>query len=161
MAKSNGFDKIQFFDTKRMRGVAEREKSRFVVRVTEKGQDAKGRAFKKYSKSYTRLINDNFQKKSGGRLKAYQGFPVGGKTTKPVFALRGLTMSNFRVRKVVKDGFILGWNGEAAEIVDGNQKKGRDIVGIPDKEFNEVLKDLGLAVDKEFKKIPNRTVIRN
>lgn len=156
--QKNNLNKIKMFTPSRLRGVAERHKALFFDRVTEKGLDYKGRPFPKYSKAYLKLLGKDYRKESGERYKGFENLPLstsGQKIGKRQFNLRGLTMANFRVRKVNSDGYYLGWDGEPAAIVEGNAKKGRDIINdIPDSEKEFVVKELGLLVDKEFDKIP-------
>ena len=48
-----------------------------------------------------------------------------------------------------------------AEIVEGNAKRGRDIAsGIPDREFNQILKLFGNNIDKQFRsKLKNEVIM--
>jgi len=165
MAKKNlNMDKVKFFDPKGLRKVAERHRKLFHVRVTEKGKDYKGNQFKSYSKEYDDLLSRDFRKKDGGRYAGFEGTSLetsGTKRSKHTFILRGDTMANFHVSKVVRDHYVLSWTGEAGAIVDGNAKEGRNIKdGIPDDEQTYVVNQLGLLIDKEFKKIPNVTRIK-
>lgn len=152
------FTKVKFFNPKRLRRVAERHKSMMYERVLS-GKDYRGRQFPKYSKGYNKLLRKDFRKKDGQRYSRYAGVPLttgGNKISQRPLNLRGLTMSNFRVRSVRKDSWISGWDGEAASIVEGQARKGRDVISdIPNNEKDFVVRELGFLIDKEIDKIPN------
>jgi len=165
MSKKNlNLDKIKLFDPRRLRGVAEQHRKIFHTRVTEKAKDYQGHGFKKYSESYDKRLSTDFRKKDGSRYAGYQGVQLttsGTKRNKRQFLLTGKTMDAFHVTKVAKDHYVLSWSGEAAGVVDGNAKRGRNIIdGIPDNEMNRVVGWLGKLVDKEFEKIPDVTRIK-
>ena len=162
MSKVKGFDKVKYFNPKDMRKLAHKHLTIFFKRVTKKGQDYKGTKFKKYSDSYTDLINKKFLKKDGSRLEGYKEAAIGVKTTDPNLVLRNKTMNNFDVRGADKDSYTLGWTSEAARIIDSlaSAKPPRDVKkGVPSKEMDQVVKLLGKIVDKEWTKIPNVQVI--
>ena len=166
MAKKDlNLSKIKLFDPKGLHKVAERHRGRFYKRVTVDGKDYQGNQFPRYSKKYQERLENDFRKDDGSRYAGFEGrspTTSGAKRSRRQFLLTGDTMSNFKVvTPVGKDHYVLRWTGEAAAIVDGNADRGRNIKdGIPPDEFAAVLKDLGLLVDKEFKKIPNVTRIR-
>ena len=158
MANKNNFNKIKFWEPNKLRGLGERYKTIFIDRVEDQGKDYRGKQFPRYSKGYAKLLAKDFRKKDGGRYKGFEGMALttgGSKVSKRQFKLRGLTIANFRVKKVTTDTVTMGWTGEAGAIVDGNAKKGRNIIdGIPSKELSWWVKELGKLVDREYKKIP-------
>ena len=163
MTKNLNMNKLKFFDPKQLRKVAENHRGVLYRRVTDKGEDYKGKPFKRYSKAYDERLSRDYRTKDGKRYAGYEGISLvtsGAKRSKHQFILTGNTMANLKVSKVMKDHYVLSWTGEAGAIVDGNAKRGRNIKdGIPDKELDWVVKRLGQLVDVEFKKIPNVTRI--
>ncbi|KPK95799.1 hypothetical protein AMJ80_03560 [bacterium SM23_31] len=153
-----GMEKVKYFNPLDLKRIASEHITKFNQRVITKGEDARGRKFKKYSKQYAKLKANRFKTKSG---KSYKGVPtVASQLSHPDFVLRGLTMKNLRFREAGKDYYIIGWDGEAAAIVEGNQSRGRDIAStIPDEEFNWILNRLGKTIEKEWKKIKNVTTV--
>lgn len=157
---NTGFDKLQFWQPDKLLGLAQKYRTVFIRRVTEEGKDYKGRPFKNYSKGYSKLLGKDFRKLDGSRYKGFEGMSLatsGAKVSRRQFRLRGITMfSGFKVNKAVTDGFTLTWDGEAGAIVEGNARKGRNIIDdIPDREKDYLLRELGKLVDKEFNKIPD------
>lgn len=160
MAKSMGLEKVKYFDPKELKRVASEHVRYMFNRVTGKGQDGYGRRFKKYTESYSDLKSADFRSEDGKRYGGYKGIALNNQVSPPNFLLRGLTMKNLRFRKATKNYYEIGWDGEAATIVEGNAGRGRDIASnIPDHEWQFVLKRLGVAVEKEYQKLKNVTVV--
>ncbi len=159
MAKSMGLEKVKYFDPKKLKRVAVEHVTFMNKRVTKRGIDGFGRKFKKYSKGYEDLKKNDFRTEDGDRYRGYEGIALNTQVSPPNFQLRGLTMKNLRQRKVGKDFYEIGWDGEAAAIVEGNASRGRDIANeIPDLEYKWVLGKLGIVIEKEWKKIKNTTI---
>lgn len=158
LAKRHNFDKVEIFNTSVLRRVAERHLSLMYQRVLN-GRDYRDRQFPKYSSGYEKLLGNDFRKKDGTRYARYRGLPLttgGNKIAKRPLLLRGLTMGNLRVRSVRKDSWVSGWDGEAGGIVEGQARKGRDVIsGVPESEEQFIIRELGKALDKEIDKIPN------
>lgn len=157
-----GLDKIQYFPLQEVKKIAQFHVKKFHDRVENKGIDAKGDQLPKYSEGYIKQLQADFRNKSGKRTK-YAGISLetsSQKIAKRTFRLRGLTMKNFRVREVKKDSYQIGWDGEAAGIVEENMARGRDVgSGIPDDEFQWVLRQFGDVVENQFKQLKDKTVI--
>lgn len=159
----NNFDKVQFWQPNILKGIAERYRGVFIQRVRD-GKDYKGQRFKRYSSGYTKLLQNDFRKKSGGRYKGYEGISLetgGSKTSKRPLFLRGISVPAIKVKKATKDSVTIGWDGEAGAIIEGQANKGRDIINdIPPKEKTWWIRELGKEIDKQFKKIPDVINIR-
>jgi hypothetical protein len=158
--------RLDILDKRDWMRVAELHKGKLLIRVTKKGLDYKGRQFKKYSRWYEDLLRRDFRTKTGKRVKGYQGISLNtsaNKINNRVLELRGLTMANFGTRPVewTGEGYIVGWTGEAAELVIKNADRGRDVMsGIPQDEYNFIFKELEKIIDRAIKKIPNMIDIK-
>lgn len=157
-------DKIKFFDPKKIRKIAADHTSLFKKRVRA-GRDKDGNQLPKYSAGYIKSLRRDMKRaKDGKRYKGLEGIGLetsGSKIAKRPLILRGLTMKNLEPRKHGSDFYEIGWDGEAASIVDWQAEKGRDIINdIPDDEMQRIVSWLGDAVEDEWKKIPNVTTIR-
>jgi hypothetical protein len=161
MAKSMGLEKVKYFDPKELKRVASEHVRYMNDRVTVKSQDADGTKFPEYTKDYADKKAVGFGTDTkGGRKGGLKQMGLSRQTHPPDFRLRGLTMKNLRFRKASKDFYEIGWDGEAAAIVEGNAGRGRDIISnIPDHEWQFILKRLGISVEKEWKKLKNVTVV--
>ncbi len=130
--------KIKFFKNKELAKVAAQHLARFKKRVTKDGLDKSGMQFPTYSEDYLDQLQSDFKNEDGDRPKHLRGVSLNTSPTKIAkrqFQLRGNTMRNLDVRKVETDSYTLGWDGEAAEIVEVNaaRKKKRDVINdIPD-----------------------------
>lgn len=157
-------DKLKYFDPKRLTKIANLHVGKFFLRVTKEGRDYKGNQFKPYSKDYLKLLEKDFRKKNGGRYAGYEGIALntsGEKRSKRPLELRGLSMNNLRVRGSAKDSYTIGWDGEPAAIIEGNARKGRNVIDdLPPDEWQWVVDQLGDAVEDEWKKVPNVTRIK-
>lgn len=153
MAKSIGLENIEYFPIKDIKQLAQYHVSIFNIRV-KKGVDARGRYFPNYSSDYEYLKSRGMKGKRGKKLKPYRQISIRSRQTRPPdFTLTGRTMVNLRERKHGKDFYVIGWDGEAAEIVQGNQGKGRDIASdIPEKEMKFMLNALNRVIQKEWNK---------
>ena len=165
MAKKNlNMDKIKIFDPALMRKVASMHVGLVRRRATEKGLDFRGKQFPPYSTDYAKLLAKDFRKKGGGRYKGFEGVSLvtsGSKQSKHLFVLTGITMSGLQVISVDKRSYTMGWRGEDAEVIIGNAKRGRNLKdGVPTGEKDQAVDRLEQGLAKEFKKIPNRTVIK-
>ena len=159
--KSMNIEKVKYFDPKELSRLADNHVRIMNRRVTQKGQDADGKRFPNYTEKYEELKSSGFKGKSGKRMNitGIRGAGLSRQVNPPDFRLRGLTMKNLRRRKVGRDYYEIGWDGEAALIVEGQMSRGRDIAsGIPDDEFNVVLRSLGKIVEREHKKIKSVTI---
>ena len=153
--------KIKIFDPKELRKVAGMHTTVFVDRITNKALDAKGKPLSRipYSDGYIKNIKNKFKKKDGTGYKGYENVTTEGKIHRKPFYLRGDTARNLKPRGIGSDYYEIGWDGEAAEIVEGNMNRSkhkRDVGSdIPDKEWKWVMSQLGLKIDKEWKKVKN------
>jgi len=157
MAKKDlGLSKLKYYPRKVVKQISAKHLTLFKRRVVTEGRDAKGKEFPEYSTKYKELKASGMKKKSGGRLKGYEGIRISTEVNKPNFKLRGLTMINLRKRNIKPQSYKLGWRGEAAAIVEGNAdriKKKRDIINdIPDDEMNKVVRMLANAIEKQHRK---------
>ena len=156
MAKSIGLEKIKLFPQKALQRVADKHVTIFRKRVRG-GDDARGNTFKSYKSKYAEKKARKMTKLKGGRYAQYKGIAISSaKTAPPDFTLRGLTLKNLKRITVEGDSYTIGFRGEAADIVKGNEEKGRDIyTGIPQAELNQVTnlinKELGLEIKKKLK----------
>ena len=159
--KDLGLSKLKYFTIKVVRQIAGKHLTLFKRRVTEQGQDYKGKKFPEYSDKYKKLKSGGMKKKDGGRLKGFGGIHTDTEVGTPNFKLRGLTMLGLRKREERTDSYKIGWDGEAGAIVDGQSKKGRDVAsGIPDKEHNRLVKWFGDSIEKQHKhKLKNIKVV--
>jgi len=136
--------------------VAAEHVPRFVKRV-QQGRDYEGRTFKGYTSKYAEYKSRGMKGKRGKKLKAFKGVSITSKKINPPdLTVTKLTLRNLKARKWSDHEYTIGWDGEAAEIVEGLSKK-RDIIsGIPDSEFNWVVdRLLEEGFDKPWKKIKN------
>jgi hypothetical protein len=167
-----GIENVKYFDPKKLREIAVKHVRILNKRVTVDSQDAEGTRFPAYSKEYAELKARGFTrttektktgkiKKKQSRLKGFKNIALNKQTNPPNFLLRGLTMKNLRDRSAGRDFYEIGWDGEAAAIVEGNASRGRDIMsGIPGKELQQILVWLGGVVDEEWKtKIQSQTIV--
>lgn len=149
--------KFKLFDINELRKVAALHITKFKNRV-QSGKDATGKQFKPYSEGYAKYKAHNMRRfTDNARLQAYSGVSISSNNVaNPDFTLTGNTMRGLAVKNVKSDKYTIGWDGERADIVDGNMRKGRDIASnIPESEYNWILSQLGIAFDKEAKKIKN------
>ena len=159
--------KIEYFPISDMRKTASKHLSVFKTRATRQGQDYKGRQLKTYSKGYTEALERDMRisrgPRKGQRHKGLQGIALETsqkKIARSLFTLRGLSMGpGFGVRRVAKNYYIIGWDGEAATIVDYQAKKGRNLKDdIPDKEYKLIIGMLGKSVGKQWSRVKNKTI---
>lgn len=157
--------KVKIFPREDIKKIAADHLTIFKRRVTVQGRDKDGQAFPAYSDSYRERLESDFKDESGKRYKGYGGISLttgGAKIARRQFLLRGLTMKNLAFRKCGTDYYIIGWDGEAAEIVEQNarrRKNPRNIAdGIPNSEFDMILSWMGKSIDKQWKKIKNKTI---
>lgn len=153
---------IKFFPVSQLKKIAALHVTKFKRRVTRDGLDKNGNPFPEYSEAYLEFLR-NDGKEEGKRRGDVAGVSLTvnpEKIAKRQFILRGLTMRNFRVREVRQDSYTLGWDDEAAGIVEANanRRKKRDIIGVPESEMNWVVDQLGGLVDKEFEKFKDVTI---
>lgn len=159
MAESMGFENVKLFDPRDLLKIAAFHLRIFVQRV-KSGKDAEGTTFPKYTDKYAKMKSGRMTGKKG-RLKRYKGISItSSQVSPPDFTLTGLTLRGLRVRAHDSHSYTLGWEGEPAEIVQGNAGRHRDIMsGVPDGEVSRVVELLGNAVDQELKtKLKNITV---
>ena len=158
--------KIEYFPIKDITKIANEHAGVVKARVTDKGQDYKGNQFPAYSQGYTEALQRDMKIKRGPRKgqrhKGLEGVGLntsGTKIAKRQFSLRGLTMGpGFKVRKVEKDSYTLGWDGEAAMVVDAHKDKRNVIDGIPDKEHDWVVNRLMKSIDRQWDKVKDITI---
>ena len=156
--------KIKFFENKELARVAAKHLARFKKRIGTDGLDKNGQQLPPYSEAYLDKLQSDFRDENGKRIAGYEGLALNtspAKIAKRQFSLRGNTVRNLTVRKVESDSYTLGWDGEAAEIVEKNagRKKKRDVINdIPDAEYKFIMKELGIAIDKEFAKVKSKTI---
>lgn len=159
MPNSTGLEKIKLFPEQDVRTIANTHLGVFYKRVAQYGLDYQGQKFPPYSEAYEKLLVKNFRKKDGSRYKGFEQIAISSgqeKIARRQLVLRGLTMKNLRLRRVGKDFYVIGWDGEAASIIDGNAGKGRDVMsGIPQKESDFVAKQFTHSIDKQAAKLKN------
>jgi len=158
-----GLSKVKYFDPRKVKLIAQRHVTKMYDRVFRKGLDHQGNQLPAYSDSYKKLIKKDFRRKDGKRYKGYGQIPATttGKISRRPLYLRGLTAKAFRAVSWHKDYYEIGWNqGEYASIMKWMEDSGRDAVsGIPNKEFEWVANQYGIAAEREWKKIKNVTVV--
>jgi len=165
MAK-NPTEKIKFFPIEGMRRIAQKYYGVFVKRVTIEGKDYQGNQLPPYKPSYKKMLEKDFRKKSGGRIKGYEGVSLttgDAKIARRPLKLRGLTMGPglFKIGAVTNSAIEFEWSGEAGMIIEAQAEKGRNVIdGMPAKESAMIEKWIGDLYDEQEKKIPNVTVIR-
>ena len=148
---SMGFENVKLFDVAQLRKIAASHIRIFLARVRG-GKDAEGQSFPKYSKAYAHYKSQRMTGEKGQRLKRYRGKPIASTNIgNPDFTLTGLTLRGLRIKAVDTKSYTMGWDGEPAEIVQGNAARHRDIMGVPDGEVMQVVNLLGDAIDKELK----------
>jgi len=156
--------KITYFPLSDIKNVASKHISVFKTRVTNKGLDYKGKQLPGYSDGYREALERDMRIKRGPRKgqrhKGLQGVSIttnGRKIANRQFHLRGLTMGpGFGVRKVATDHYVLGWDGEAAMIVDYHASKKRNVIDdIPGDEYDYIIAMLGKSIDKQWAKVNN------
>ena len=158
--------KIEYFPVKDMLKIAGEHVTVFRKRVEVEGRDYQGKRLPAYSDGYKEALQRDMRIKRGDRKgQRHKGLEGIGLTTnaqkigRRQFKLRGFTMSNLTKRKATKTYYEIGWDGEAASIVDWNKDKGRNIVdGIPGKEFDFIINLLGKSVDKQWAKLQSKTI---
>lgn len=151
-----GLENVKILPPQEVQKIANEHLSVFSRRVGSEGIDADGKQLPEYSDWYTKLIVAGFRNKDGSRMKGYEQIALESsaqKLAKRNFRLRGFTMKNFRVRDYQADQYVLGWDGEAARIVDKNFERGRDIIStIPDNEKEFIADRIATSIDKELKR---------
>ena len=159
MSQSMGLENLKLYRKSAVRKIADKHLTIFVKRVN-KGIDAHGRSFKPYTKTYAEMKARGMNKIRGGKYKQYYGIPTSRQINPPDFRLRGLTLLNLKRMQIRKDSYTLRFSGEAARIVEGNQKRGRDIwTDIPDKEMNYLVNLFEQEIDKEITKLKNVKIV--
>ena len=150
--KSTGIEKIKLLPNLALARVADKHLTLFNIRVSKKGKDARGNIFKSYTKKYADLKVSGMVGKSGKRLSRYKGIGLDRQVDPPNFILRGLTMKDLKRREVKKHSYILGFDGEYADIVKGNKQRGRDIyTSIPQSESDKIAMLIKKEIDAEAK----------
>ena len=161
-SKTMGLEKLKLFPIEGVRRIASEHLSVFVRRVFRHGIDSDGNKLKKYSQAYEDLIAADFRDEDGVRMKGYEQIAIESSAKKIAIrnpVLTGRTQRNFRTRKITKDSYTLGWDGEPAQIVQELAGKGRDIAGVgggqpvPEKEQQFIIDRFADLVGKEFKKL--------
>lgn len=158
----NNLKKIEYFPIEDVKKIAALHQTKFYKRVAEQGKDKDGNQLPEYSESYLDFLQSD-AREGGKRIGGLKGISIDNspaKIAKRKFRLRGRTMSNFGVRDIQKDEYQLGWDGEAAGIVEinANRRIKRDIIGVPDKEMDWVVNLLGKSFDRQINKVKNITV---
>lgn len=135
-------ENIKILDPANMLAVAKKHMAVFIRRVTREGIGAKGNRLPKYSKKYMEMLQADMRNDAGERMPQYRGASLetgADKISRRLFVLTGRTMSNFRFRRYTKNSYELGWDGEAAGIVQENYMRGRDVMSdIPEAEKKTV-----------------------
>ena len=160
MADKMGFSKLEFFPKSFMRWLAARHVPVFKKRV-EGGLDYKGRRFRGYTQKYREVKARSFTSKDTGERYKYPRAPISSnKVTTPDLTLTGHMLRNLKRRSYNKTEFVIGFDGENAEKVQGNRDSGRNIIDdIPNKEKDFLVKLLGKEVEKQFRtKLKNVTI---
>ena len=142
-----------------MLGTADLHVPFFKARV-QGGMDARGKRFKIYTPKYLELKSNKFHSPITGERYAHPKARVSSSQVYPPdLTLTGLMLQNLKRRSYSKTEWVIGFDGEAAEKVQGNRDHGRDIMtNIPNKEKDFLLRQLGKLVDKEFRKLKNVTL---
>lgn len=160
MADKMGFSKIELFPKSFMRWLAARHVPVFKARV-EGGLDYKGKRFKIYKTDYAILKGSGFVSDITGIRYKYPLAPISSKQAfPPDLTLTGHMLRNLKRRSYKKTEYVIGFDGENAEKVQGNKDNGRNIIdNIPNKEKDFLLKLLGEEVEKQFRtKLKNVTI---
>ena len=153
-----GMDKIKIFSPDIFKKMSVKYIPMFRKRVTKNALDAKGNPLPPYSEGYKKLLKKDFRKKDGSRYKGYTGYPLttgGSKISRRPFILRGkgITMTGLKYRKADSDSITIGWRDPDAQVVEGNEARGRDIISdIPDKEKKWIADFLASNVEEQYRK---------
>ncbi len=171
-----GLSKVKYFDPKYVLKIAQQHVTLFHKRVFADGEDKNGRQFEKYSPGYEEAIKRDYTYKRGSKkgkhwdsLEGQSTVSGANKISKRFPRFTGKTAMAFRAsgnKGVIahkKDYYEIGWDeSEAATIALrlSKMEPKRDFVsGIPDKEFETILKLYGITAEKEWKKLKNVTVV--
>ena len=159
MADKMGLSKIEIFPKSAMRLSAARHITIFKKRV-QGGLDYQGKRFKIYTNKYMTLKSNKFVSEKTGKRYKYPRAPIASNQIfPPDLTLTGAMLRNLRRRSYSKTDYVIGFDGESAEKVDGHQNRGRNIVdNIPNKEKAFIVKLLGQNIDRQFKKLKNITI---
>ena len=159
MAKKTGLENIKLYHPRRMGELAITYiKSLFVPRV-RRGLDYRGNFFKGYTEDYAEMKRGGFKKKDGGRLKRYAGIPVNTQPDPVNLTVTRTTLKSMEVFAFDKKGFEVGFQGQSASVISGQNDQGRDIVsGIPNKEEGWLMQKIADMPDPEIRKLKNITI---
>ena len=141
-----------------------------ILKRTKRGIDRNGKRFPRYKARYAtqkakgfKDVQVSYQTRSGNvvefrtkkRPKHLKGISLNKQINPPNFKLRGWTLRDLSTLAKNKFGCVIGWRGEFAQIVAGNEERGKyKVGGITDKEHKEIIK----IADKHFQDRWNRTV---
>jgi hypothetical protein len=159
VADKMGLSKVKLFPAAAMGKIANLHVPVLKRRV-QGGLDGYGKRFKIYTRQYMEAKSDGFKsKRTGKRISSMKQRSLNTQVFPPNLTLTGLMLSNLKRRFYNKREYKIGWDGEAAEKVQGNADNGRNIIDeIPDKEKTFLVKLLEKEVGKQFKKLKNVTI---
>lgn len=109
---------------------------------TDKGVDRDGSRFPGYSAKYIDRKATRFQRKDGKptQAKALRGLSLSRRTATPDFKLRGFTMRDLSLIALTDKYALIGWRGEAGNIVAAHEERGKfKVGGITKKQHDEVI----------------------
>lgn len=109
--------------------------------------------FPNYTEHYAELKRKRFQKQGGGRYASHKGRAISStQTNPPDFTLTGMTLRDLGVLYTYKDAVNVGWRGEAAQVVGGNEKRGKyKVWGATDKEIELLGERLTDIMDRNWR----------
>lgn len=94
------------------------------------GVDRNGKSFPAYTKRYAELKALGFKRDDeNSKRGALKGVATSRRTATPDFRLSGDTLNSTRVLASDEYGFVVGWTGDAANRVAGNEKRGKHKIG--------------------------------
>lgn len=121
--------------------LAQRVLGKVITRVFERSLDVEDRPFRRYSTSGPiYILMRDFPRPRGGqrsrtglsmRFKSYRDYKARTLgTTRVNLTKSGRLRRSYRVKRLLRDGFIMGPNGDAAVYGEGLQRQGRKWQGL-------------------------------
>ena len=164
-------EKLKFYPVKTVEKLASFHLRLFIDRVFFKGKDKDNNSFGGYkSEQYVDMKSRGFVKKRGrGRYKGYVEQPIESTQTGKVdLKATGKLWKATHAYDEDTNSYRIGWDEnrdkkfktENVQIVQGQKKQGRDILGVPDSEMEKVVNQLGNFTEKLINKIVKNVNIR-
>lgn len=111
------------------------------------------------ARGMTRITNRAGSK--GTKYANLTGVSVNRQTEHVDFRLTGNTMGDLKPREITKQSVVIGWRGESAEVVAGNEDRGKYVVDdVSQKDINAILDIVLKKLDENLrKKVKNITLM--